>query len=77
MGRAAADLADLAIVTDDNPRTEDAASIRAQILEGAPSALEVRRIVPDPAIIPSTVRFTSVLPVFEASLASTDKVPSF
>jgi UDP-N-acetylmuramoyl-L-alanyl-D-glutamate--2,6-diaminopimelate ligase len=41
MGRAAAELADLAIVTDDNPRSEDAASIRAQILAAAPSALEV------------------------------------
>jgi UDP-N-acetylmuramoyl-L-alanyl-D-glutamate--2,6-diaminopimelate ligase len=41
MGRAAAELADLAIVTDDNPRTEDAAEIRRAVLEGAPDALEV------------------------------------
>jgi UDP-N-acetylmuramoyl-L-alanyl-D-glutamate--2,6-diaminopimelate ligase len=41
MGRAAAELADLVIVTDDNPRGEDPAAIRAQILEAAPSALEV------------------------------------
>lgn len=41
MGQAAADLADLVIVTDDNPRTEEPASIRAAILEAAPGALEI------------------------------------
>jgi UDP-N-acetylmuramoyl-L-alanyl-D-glutamate--2,6-diaminopimelate ligase len=41
MGQIAARLADLVIVTDDNPRSEDPASIRASILEGAPNALEV------------------------------------
>lgn len=41
MGAAAAELADLAIVTDDNPRTEDPAAIRRAVLEGAPGALEV------------------------------------
>jgi UDP-N-acetylmuramoyl-L-alanyl-D-glutamate--2,6-diaminopimelate ligase len=35
MGAAAAELADLVIVTDDNPRTENAASIRADVLSGA------------------------------------------
>ncbi|NTY63583.1 UDP-N-acetylmuramoyl-L-alanyl-D-glutamate--2,6-diaminopimelate ligase [Mycolicibacterium sphagni] len=35
MGRIAAELADLVIVTDDNPRDEDPASIRAAILAGA------------------------------------------
>ncbi|MAM61613.1 UDP-N-acetylmuramoyl-L-alanyl-D-glutamate--2,6-diaminopimelate ligase [Maritimibacter sp. UBA3975] len=40
MGRAAADFADVAIVTDDNPRTEDAASIRAMVREGCPEANE-------------------------------------
>lgn len=35
MGRAAAELADLVIVTDDNPRSEDPAAIRATVLEGA------------------------------------------
>jgi len=35
MGRAAARLADVLIVTDDNPRGEDPASIRAQVLDGA------------------------------------------
>ena len=34
MGRIAAELADLAIVTDDNPRSEDPAAIRAAILAG-------------------------------------------
>ena len=42
MGRAAAAHADLVYVTDDNPRTEDPATIRAAVLEGAgPEALEV------------------------------------
>ncbi|SMX23546.1 UDP-N-acetylmuramoyl-L-alanyl-D-glutamate--2,6-diaminopimelate ligase [Boseongicola aestuarii] len=35
MGRAAADYADIAIVTDDNPRNEDPAAIRAAVLDGA------------------------------------------
>ena len=41
MGRAVAELADVAIVTDDNPRSEDPASIRAMVLEGCPDATEV------------------------------------
>jgi UDP-N-acetylmuramoyl-L-alanyl-D-glutamate--2,6-diaminopimelate ligase len=41
MGAVAARLSDLAIVTDDNPRSEDPAAIRAAILEGAPGAREV------------------------------------
>jgi UDP-N-acetylmuramoyl-L-alanyl-D-glutamate--2,6-diaminopimelate ligase len=41
MGGHAAALADLAIVTDDNPRSEDPAAIRAAVLAGAPGALEV------------------------------------
>ncbi len=41
MGAIAARLADWAIVTDDNPRTEDAATIRRQILKAAPEALEI------------------------------------
>jgi UDP-N-acetylmuramoyl-L-alanyl-D-glutamate--2,6-diaminopimelate ligase len=41
MGEAAARLADRVIVTDDNPRTEDAASIRAAIMAAAPGATEV------------------------------------
>lgn len=38
MGRVAAAKADIAIITDDNPRGEDPASIRAAIAEGAPGA---------------------------------------
>jgi UDP-N-acetylmuramoyl-L-alanyl-D-glutamate--2,6-diaminopimelate ligase len=41
MGQAAAEFADRVIVTDDNPRTEDAASIRAAVLQGCPGAQEV------------------------------------
>ena len=37
MGRAAAGLADAVVVTDDNPRDEDPATIRAAVLEGARS----------------------------------------
>ncbi|MFC2968670.1 UDP-N-acetylmuramoyl-L-alanyl-D-glutamate--2,6-diaminopimelate ligase [Acidimangrovimonas pyrenivorans] len=41
MGRAAADHADMAIVTDDNPRSEDPAAIRSMVMEGCPEAIEV------------------------------------
>ncbi|WP_436399504.1 UDP-N-acetylmuramoyl-L-alanyl-D-glutamate--2,6-diaminopimelate ligase [Roseobacter sp. S98] len=41
MGQAAAENADLVIVTDDNPRSEDPAAIRASVLLGAPDAMEV------------------------------------
>jgi UDP-N-acetylmuramoyl-L-alanyl-D-glutamate--2,6-diaminopimelate ligase len=41
MGEAAARGADHVIVTDDNPRGEDAAAIRAQIIQGAPDAEEI------------------------------------
>lgn len=41
MGAIAARQADIVIVTDDNPRNEDAASIRAQVLKGAPDAAEI------------------------------------
>ncbi|WP_336763759.1 UDP-N-acetylmuramoyl-L-alanyl-D-glutamate--2,6-diaminopimelate ligase [Asaia sp. VD9] len=41
MGEIAARLADLAIVTDDNPRSEDPASIRAAIRAACPDALEI------------------------------------
>jgi UDP-N-acetylmuramoyl-L-alanyl-D-glutamate--2,6-diaminopimelate ligase len=41
MGRIAAALADEVIVTDDNPRTEDAAHIRAMVMEGCPKATEI------------------------------------
>jgi len=41
MGKAAADFADNVILTDDNPRTEDAVLIRKAALEGAPNAEEI------------------------------------
>ncbi|HEY1607144.1 MAG TPA: UDP-N-acetylmuramoyl-L-alanyl-D-glutamate--2,6-diaminopimelate ligase [Allosphingosinicella sp.] len=41
MGAAAAKLADLAIVTDDNPRSEAPSAIRRDILLGAPGAREI------------------------------------
>ncbi len=41
MGDVAARLADLVIVTDDNPRSEDAAAIRAEIVAAAPGAHEI------------------------------------
>ncbi|MEZ5953350.1 MAG: UDP-N-acetylmuramoyl-L-alanyl-D-glutamate--2,6-diaminopimelate ligase [Hyphomonas sp.] len=41
MGEIAARQADDIIVTDDNPRTEDAASIRKQVLAGCPGAREI------------------------------------
>jgi len=40
MGKIAAELADLAVVTSDNPRTEDPERILQDILEGIPSAVE-------------------------------------
>ena len=51
MGEAAADQADVVVVTDDNPRSEDAGVIRAAVLEGARrraaasgGAVEVREV---------------------------------
>jgi len=41
MGRVAAARADLAIVTDDNPRGEDPAEIRKSVLAGCPGAREI------------------------------------
>ncbi len=41
MGAAAVAGSDLVIVTDDNPRGEDAATIRAMVLQGAPGASEM------------------------------------
>jgi UDP-N-acetylmuramoyl-L-alanyl-D-glutamate--2,6-diaminopimelate ligase len=41
MGAIAAKFADVVIVTDDNPRSEDPASIRRMVLEGAPGAVEI------------------------------------
>lgn len=41
MGRISVEKADVTIVTDDNPRTEDAAVIRSEILKGAAGAREI------------------------------------
>jgi len=41
MGAIAAEKADKVIVTDDNPRNEDAATIRAAIMAAAPGAIEI------------------------------------
>jgi UDP-N-acetylmuramoyl-L-alanyl-D-glutamate--2,6-diaminopimelate ligase len=41
MGAIATRLADCVVVTDDNPRTEEPAAIRAAILAGAPGAIEI------------------------------------
>lgn len=40
MGKIANDLADVAIISDDNPRTEDPAQIRKEILAGCPKGIE-------------------------------------
>lgn len=41
MGAIAAEKADIAIVTDDNPRSEDAATIRAEIMAASPKLREI------------------------------------
>ena len=41
MGRAAAENADVVIVTDDNPRSEDPGEIRRAVMTGAPNAIEI------------------------------------
>jgi len=41
MGAVAARMSDVAIVTDDNPRTEDPAKIRGEVMEGAIGATEI------------------------------------
>jgi len=41
MGEIATRLADIVIVTDDNPRTEVASTIRSEILAAAPGATEI------------------------------------
>jgi UDP-N-acetylmuramoyl-L-alanyl-D-glutamate--2,6-diaminopimelate ligase len=45
MGRVAAELADLVVVTDDNPRDEDPAAIRAAIMAGATAARGAAQVV--------------------------------
>lgn len=41
MGKAAAEYADVVFVTDDNPRTENPADIRAQVMAACPEATEI------------------------------------
>jgi UDP-N-acetylmuramoyl-L-alanyl-D-glutamate--2,6-diaminopimelate ligase len=41
MGAIAAEKADRVIITDDNPRSEDPAQIRAEIKAAAPDAIEI------------------------------------
>ncbi len=41
MGRIAAERADVVVVTDDNPRTEEPSAIRAEIMAGCPEAMEI------------------------------------
>jgi UDP-N-acetylmuramoyl-L-alanyl-D-glutamate--2,6-diaminopimelate ligase len=41
MGAAAHENADVVIVTDDNPRSEDPAAIRSEVLKGSPDAKEI------------------------------------
>lgn len=41
MGRVAVEGADIVLVTDDNPRSEDPAAIRAEVLGGATGAIEI------------------------------------
>ncbi len=41
MGMIAVETSDITIVTDDNPRSEDPATIRAAIMAGAPDAMEI------------------------------------
>lgn len=52
MGRIATEHADVVIVTDDNPRSEDPQAIRVEILAGAPQALQIgdRKAAIDEAI---------------------------
>jgi UDP-N-acetylmuramoyl-L-alanyl-D-glutamate--2,6-diaminopimelate ligase len=45
MGRIAAELADVVVVTDDNPRTEDPAAIRAAVLAGAHESADAADVV--------------------------------
>lgn len=41
MGKIATDFADMVIVTDDNPRSEDPAAIRAAIMKACPGGIEI------------------------------------
>ncbi len=52
MGKIANDLADVVFVSDDNPRTEDAATIRSEVMVGCPNAFNMddRKIAIEKAI---------------------------
>lgn len=41
MGKSAAEISDINIITDDNPRTEEPAAIRQEIIKNCPHALEI------------------------------------
>ena len=45
MGAAAAEHADVVIITDDNPRSEDPAAIRAAVMAGAVNAGEADQVI--------------------------------
>ena len=59
MGRVAAELADLVVVTDDNPRDEEPAAIRTAIVAGATDRRQRRRRWSRSATVarPSTTRW--------------------
>ncbi|MFW6091966.1 MAG: glutamate ligase domain-containing protein, partial [Actinomycetota bacterium] len=59
MGAAAAGNADLVIVTDDNPRSEEPAAIRSAVLAGATGPAEVREIGDRRSAIAAAVAATS------------------
>ena len=41
MGKIASNLADEVVITDDNPRDENASDIRSQIIKACPGAIEI------------------------------------
>jgi UDP-N-acetylmuramoyl-L-alanyl-D-glutamate--2,6-diaminopimelate ligase len=55
MGRAAAELADVAIITSDNPRNEDPEAIMAEIAEGAGGRAGIDRVIDRQAAIERAV----------------------
>ena len=62
MGRVVAELADRAILTSDNPRSEDPAAIAAEVAAGALGALEIeldRRAAIELALAEARARATS------------------
>jgi UDP-N-acetylmuramoyl-L-alanyl-D-glutamate--2,6-diaminopimelate ligase len=55
MGEIAARLADVVIVTDDNPRSEDPAAIRSAILAGGEGSAKMREIADRASAIATAV----------------------